>query len=241
MIRNNNPVFKKMVDLEYDYSDGVATYKGVMAKTFIYLGCTLLGAILGFVLMAYFPTIFTVGLTFSGLFTFIFGIVAMSAPRHSKVCGILYCISEGSLLGFLSLVYESVVGGVVLATLVSTFSVLLVVCTLYMSGLVKVNNKFARFTLTFVVSVMVSQLILFLLSVFTGLQFNFTINLVSSLIMIFIACLYLLMDLQQIVNVVESGLPKQYEWFASFGLVFTILWLYAEILPIIAQVLDNRN
>ena len=239
MLKNNNPVFKKIRNADYAYSDSVATYKGVMLKTFIYLGMTVIGAISGLLLLGYNQTIFSIGLSLSGILTFVFGHIGMSSPKNSKVFGLLYCFVEGALIGFISMLFESLVSGVILATLVATFSVVLVVCTLYLSGIVKVNNKFAKFTLAFAISVIVSQLILFVFSLFMNVQFNFGLNLLASVIMIFLACLYLLMDLQQIVNIVESGMPKEYEWFASFGLVFTILWLYVEILPLILELFDN--
>lgn len=242
MLRSNNPVFRKAMrteNFETDYA--VATYKGVTVKTVIYLVCTLIGAVGGVLLAGINETLFVTMLSVSGIFTFIFALTAMISPKLSKVCGIMYCLAEGMLVGVISTIYESVAGGVILATLISTFTVLLVISTLFMSGIIKVNSKFMKFLLTIVISVILSQLILFVFSLVSGVQFGFGLNFGVSLVMIFVASLYLLMDMQQVVNIVEGGFPKQYEWYVAFGLVFTLIWIYLELLPLVFRLIGRDS
>lgn len=240
MIRNNNPVFRRAQKADVYYSDSVATYKGVLAKTLIYLAVTVLGAFIGLAIFGAYPDAFIIGISISGIFTLIFSLIAMISPRCSKVFGMLYCLFEGAFLGFISMLFESVVSGVIVATLVATVTVILVICTLFLSGLIKVNSKFVKFLLTFAISVIVTQFVIMLVTSLLGLEVNSTYNLIASVITVFLACLFLLWDLQEIVDIVENGYPKEFEWFASFGLVFTILWLYLELLPIVFELLSDR-
>ena len=74
-----------------------------------------------------------------------------------------------------------------------------------------------------------------------GYEMNLGLNLLVSAISIFIASLYLFFDLENIRQVVQGQYPKQYEWYAAFGLSFTLIWLYVEILRIAIVILSKAN
>ena len=242
MLKSSNPIFKKALENEFENADyEVATYSGVTKKVLLYLGITVLGAFGGLMLLGYNPEAFTIMIALSGIFTFIFAVMGMISPKLSKVCGSLYCFFEGALIGFISALYEEVVGGVILATLISTFTVVLVSSTLFLTGIVKVNGKFKKVLLTFSISVILSMTFLYLFSLFGNYEFNFGINLIASLIMVFIASLYIMLDMENIVQICEGKFPKIYEWYAAFGLVYTILWIYIEILPVIVSIFADNN
>ncbi|HBP25771.1 MAG TPA: hypothetical protein DD618_02330, partial [Acholeplasmatales bacterium] len=131
--------------------------------------------------------------------------------------------------------------GVVLTTLMSTIVVLIVVATLFLTRLIVVDNRFIRFLLIFAISILVSQILMWILSRGLGVQYDFWTSLLTSGIMVFLGTLYLLFDFENIRRIVEKGAPKTMEWYASFGLVFTVVWLYMEILPIIARIFFNRD
>lgn len=242
-IRSNNPVFRRALNAEYAYEGASATYAGVTGKVIFYIAMIVLGAFGGLVLAQANEALFLQLLVVSIFTTFIFGLIALVSVRLAKVMGTLYCLAQGMIVGVVSLAFESVAPGAVMVAILSTIVVLMVVATLFLTNIVKVNGRFMRFLTTFSISVLVSLLFIWILNatLYRGTEFNFGINAVISAIMIFLATLYLLFDLEQIRQVVEGGAPKSFEWYVAFGLVFTIVWLYMEILPIIARILARDN
>ena len=242
-MRNQNLVYKKLFNTTFDETASyeAASYSGIAKKTFLYLGMVVLGAFLGIALgmvnaSAYLGLIIT-----SSFLTFFFSIVAMTSPRLSKVFGILYCLFEGVSVGFVSMVYSAVAGGAVLVALLSTLSVFAIVTTLFVTNIVKVNSKFIRFLVTFSISFIVSMAIFMLIMAVSGQKYSISLCWGISAITVFLASLYLLMDLDNIRVVVEGGYPKEMEWYAAFGLAFTLVWLYIEILRIVAVIFADRN
>jgi len=56
-----------------------------------------------------------------------------------------------------------------------------------------------------------------------------------------IAALFLISDFTVIDNCVKEGYPKEYEWSAAFGLVFTVIWIYLKILDILIRLTGKDN
>ena len=242
-MRSSNLVFRRLRNMDFDdASYEVATYSGVAKKTFIYMLVTILSAFGGIFLGKYVSSTLYLSLIIaSALTTFIFGILSLWIPKASKICGIIYCAGEGILVGFISMAYASVSQGIVPAALLSTFMVFGVVVTLFVTNIVKVTNKFRRFALTFAISFVISYLIIYLLLWLTGSEFSTPITLLVCLGSTFLASIFILLDLDAVRMIVESGAPKQYEWYAAFGLAYTLIWLYNEILRLAAIIFGRRN
>lgn len=246
-MRSHNPILRRVSNEESGiYGEAaVATYQGVAAKTFWFLGLVVFGAIFGILLAFSNPDTVSLLLPIAAIVAFIAAIVSFLSPRSTKIAGSIYALAQGYVVGLISFAFEAMVSGVVLVTLISTFTVLLVVATLFLTNIVRVTSTFIRFLYTFAISVLLSMFIIFILSLFIpniGVAMSQPAIMIGvSLIMVFLATLYLFFDLEVIRQVVEGGYPKHAEWYASFGLVFTIVWLYLELLPLIARFLNSRN
>lgn len=242
-LRSNNPVFKRVQNSDYVMDTDVATYRGVASKVGFYILMVVLGAVGGLVLSTVAPDAFIVLVTVSAFTTFIFGLIALMSPRLAKVMGTLYSLLQGVLVGVISMAFNDAIPGTVFVAIASTIVVLVVIATLFLTNIVKVNGKFMRFLTTFSISVLIGLLFVWLLSItiYRNVEFNLGFNLIVSIIMIFLATLYLLFDFENIRQVVEGGAPKNLEWYVAFGLVFTIVWLYMEILPLVARLLARRD
>ena len=233
--RSGNPVFKKVLNngdsfAGVDYE--VASYKGIGLKILYYVAITFIAAILGIFILTMAPVVAIPFTTVGGILTFIFAFVAILMPSASKIFGTLYCIFEGIFIGMISFVFEELIPGVVLTALLGTLSVVLVISVMYMTGIVKVGSKFRKFLLMFALSFLLCNLFVLILSIFPNFRDilkSYWIVLITSVASTLLASLYLLFDMQSIREIVESGQPKTMEWYAAFGMSYTILWLYIEI------------
>lgn len=239
--RSHNPVYRRALNEteSLDKTYEASTYAGVARKALFYIALVLVGAFGGLALIN--KEIFVTMLIISLFTTTIFALFAFLIPSAAKVFGSLYCLAEGLLVGVVSLAFKAVAPGVVLAALLSTVVVLTLVVTLFLTGTVKVTSKFIRFLMIFALSILVTMLLLWIISLFIQIEFDFRIMAVVSGIMIFLCTLYLFFDLEMIRRVVEGGAPKFFEWYVAFGLVFTLVWLYMEILPLLARLMMRRD
>ncbi len=235
--RSSNLVFKKLFGIDKELSYEVCTYKGIALKTLYFLLMTVVGAAIGIGMLFVAPEVLVVMLALSGILTLVFSIVGLCFPKQSKVFGTLYCLVEGMLVGLLSAICMELAGGSVSIALLSTIAVFAVVTFLFTGNIIKVNNKFMKFLTIFAISFILGTIIMGIFSIFFTI--NFGITLLINGIVIFLASLYLFFDLENIRQVVEGEYPKVYEWYASFGLAFTLIWLYVEILRLVISIADR--
>ena len=218
-----------------------ATYKGIALKTIFYLFLTVASAIGGLLFGSVYPEAYIIMIVVAAFSTFILSLISMLSIRACKVTGSLYCIAEGLLLGIVSYAVSIYVEGAVSVALLSTILVFAVVTLLYVSNIVKVNNKFMKFLSIFAISFILFMIVYSIYSYVTGSFASFGLSVAISLISIFLATLYLFFDLEKIRQIVEGGYDKSLEWNAAFGLSFTLIWLYVEILRLVLIVADRRR
>ncbi len=243
MIRSANPVFKKVRNQDSLSMDSrQATFAGVGLKTLYYIFVTIAGAFLGLFLVANFPEVYITCLIVSIFLGVISAIIAMSKANLSLIFGTLYCAFEGMFLGTISMLFEAIIPGIIVTVITSTLAVVLICAVLFLTGLVKVNNKFYKFLMLLSIGFCVSMLFMWILSLCGFvLMDSFGIYILVSIASVFIASLYLLSDMEQAYQLVKNGGAKEFEWMVSFGLAYTILWLYVELLRIVFVLLNNRN
>jgi uncharacterized YccA/Bax inhibitor family protein len=174
--------------------------------------------------------------------------VGIFARKTIPVTGSLYAASQGYVISFL--VFKVLKGFEYLGleALLLTVAVVAVMSWLYTSGKVRVNGKFRTVLLSLVIGSVVFGAITFIGSLipFTrpfvqGIFANPALAIGLDVFGILLASLFLLSDFSVIDTCVKEGYPKEYEWSAAFGLVFTVLWLYLRILELIIRLTGNSK
>ena len=237
----NNIAFRRILkEQSGEVVDG-ATYKGIALKTLFFLFLTVASAVGGLLFGSVYPEAYIVMIVVAALSTFVLSIISMLSVRACKITGSLYCIAEGLLLGIVSYAVSIVLEGAVSVALLATILVFAVVTLLYVTNIVKVDNKFMKFLSIFAISFILFMLFYSIYCWVTGSFASFGLSVLISILSIFLATLYLFFDLEKIRQIVEGGYDKSLEWNAAFGLSFTLIWLYVEILRLVIIIADRRR
>ena len=254
MRSSTNPVFNKVNNLSQSVDEVAreneggrivienATYLGLGLKILYFLGITIASGFGGILLMAYFPQAFIAFLMVSVFTGFISAIVAMNSFKLAFFFGTLYCIGEGMFLGVISMIANEFIPGIVFAVVAATLSVVVVCGLLFATRIVKVTRTFNRFLITFMFGFLISLLMIMVLS---WLGFinpdNIWLSLGVSAISLIIASFVLISDMERAKQLVDAGGPKQAEWMLAFGISYTVLWIYIELLRLAIIIFGNRN
>jgi uncharacterized YccA/Bax inhibitor family protein len=154
-----------------------------------------------------------------------------------------YALVEGVFVGGISYVYAQAFGGgivpqAILGTLVAFGTML----ALYKTGVVRNSPRFTRVLMIAGIGYLVFGLINLAFAVFSGSSvYNVGgLGILISAAGVVFASLFLVLDFDSIEQGIRNGLPQQYAWTAAFGLVVTLVWLYLEILRLLAILQNNR-
>jgi uncharacterized YccA/Bax inhibitor family protein len=164
-------------------------------------------------------------------------------PQWAPTLAPVYAGLQGLFLGMMSLLFESFYNGIVIHAILLTTAVALLMFTLYRTQVIKVTQKFRTVIIIATLSIMLVYVVSFAMSFFTTKTFAIhqsgTIGILFSLFVVTIAALFLLLDFDLIERAEREGMPKYMEWLGAFALMVTIVWLYIEILKLLAKLRDN--
>ncbi len=243
--RGENPVYKNG-NYEQAYSDvDSATYGGVVTKTAILLGIIAVTAM-------YFASTLTINsiganvivpIIVSPIVAIIAVIMTHRMPHIAFATSIVYGICEGIFLGFISAIYSFAFGdSIVQIALVGTFGVLAGMLFLYSTGLIRVGNFFRRLMMSALIGLIFVSIVMVILNLTNviSLAGNYELYLGIAVFSTILSSLFLLVDFDRITNYVEANAPKESEWSLALGLVVTIVWIYVELLRLVA-IITSRD
>ncbi|HXQ29952.1 MAG TPA: Bax inhibitor-1/YccA family protein, partial [Gemmatimonadales bacterium] len=129
--------------------------------------------------------------------------------------------------------------GIVVQAVGLTFGTLLCMLVAYRTGLIRVTDKFRLGVVAATGAIALLYLVSFVLSFFhVSVPFVFgggTAGIVVSLVIVGVAALNLVLDFDFIEQAAKAGAPKYIEWYAAFGLMVTLVWLYLELLRLLGN------
>jgi len=232
--RSGNPVFGD----KFNQSQGFVgsermTLDGTVNKTGILLGLCFIGAIISWNIPNPF---FIVG---GALVGFGLAIYTSFVPRNAGITAPIYAFVEGLFLGGVSLMFEVQYPGIAIQAIGLTFGTLASLLFFYKSGLIKPTENFRLMIFSATFGIMILYLVSIVMSFFgSGIGFihsNGIFGIGFSLFVVSIAALNLVLDFDFIEQGSENNQPKFMEWYGAFSLMVTLIWLYLEILRLLAK------
>ncbi len=217
---------------------GRLTYDDVIVKTGGLLALlVVVAAATWFVAPGLWPIGMIVGL--------VLGLVNAFKKSPSPALIVAYTVAQGVFLGGISLAFQNMtfdgtsVQPIVLQAVLGTMATFGAALFLFKSGRVRVTPKFTRWLLISMVGYLAFSLLNFVLSFFMasegfGPLRNGPVGILVGLFAVGLAAASLIMDFDAIKRGVEQGVPAKFAWTAAFGLIVTLVWLYLEILRLLA-------
>jgi uncharacterized YccA/Bax inhibitor family protein len=159
------------------------------------------------------------------------------SPKSVRWVAPVFAVVYGLSLGGISAVLEARYPGIPMMAFVATFGVLGTMLVVYRTGLVKVTDRFKMIVSSLVGALMLIALVSWFTSMFFGfslLHHGGTLGIVVSGGIVVLFSMYLLVQFQQVKEMVAMRSPKWVEWHAAFGIMLALVWIYMEILNILA-------
>ena len=171
-------------------------------------------------------------------------LVATFSPRRSKIAAPVYAIAEGVVVGAISRAFETAYNGIVLQAVGATLGVFVVVLLMYRSGVITVNDRFKRVVFGAMGGLMLFYLVSMVMGLF-GAMPSFINNgsalgILFSLFVAGLAAANLAIDFNTIETASRNRMPAYMEWYCALGVTVTLVWLYLEILRLLAKLQDRR-
>lgn len=241
MMRSGNPALRADTFRGVRAGTGEAmTIQGTVNKSFILLFLLVLSANLTWANPASFmPFIFPLA-----IIGFIVAMVTVFKKELAPITAPIYAVLEGLLLGGISAIFEKSYPGIVIQAVGLTFGVLFSLLVAYKSRLIRATENFKLGVVAATGGICLLYIINIVMGFF-GRSIGFIhqsgpIGIGFSIFVVIIASLNLVLDFDFIEQGSEAGAPKYMEWYGAFGLLVTLIWLYLEILRLLAKLNSRR-
>lgn len=184
------------------------------------------------------------GLAIGAIFVgFVLAIVLAFKPMLAKFLAPIYAIAQGYFVGAISRAYETQWDGIVVQAAGATLGVFAVMLFLYRTRILKVTDRMRRIVIGATLGVAVFYGISLLINLFGGdvsfLSSTSGFSIAFSFFVAGLAAFNLALDFDFVERGAAAGMPKQVEWYAAFGILVTVVWLYLEILRLLAKMRER--
>jgi uncharacterized YccA/Bax inhibitor family protein len=248
-MRTANPALNSKTFQEYSSRTGtldLMTIQGTVNKTAFLLCCLLLSA--GWTWNMFYssgnPAAVMPWMMGGAIGGFVVALITVFKKTAAPVTAPIYALLEGLFIGGISSIFEAQYPGIVIQAVGLTFGTLFVLLFAYKSGLIKATENFKLGVVAATGSIALIYFASIILGFF-GIRIPFIhdsgpLGILFSLVVVVIAALNLVLDFDFIEHGAEGGAPKFMEWYAAFGLIVTLVWLYIEILRLLAKLRSRR-
>ncbi|HVZ80867.1 MAG TPA: Bax inhibitor-1/YccA family protein [bacterium] len=173
------------------------------------------------------------------ILSFILGLVIIFVKTTAPYLSPLYALAEGCLLGAISAFYEMQFHGIVFQAVALTFGTMATLLFLYRARIVRATENFKLGVLAATGGIAIYYLVDMVMGFFGRsaplIDSATPMGIGFSVVVVIVAALNLVLDFDFIERGVEARAPKYMEWYAAFGLLVTLVWLYLEILRLLSK------
>lgn len=246
MFKSSNPILSKIdnnEDVQVLQSQPM-TVTGTINKTFILLLIASISAaaLVYQAALGYADKVMSI-MTIALIVGLVTGLTTSFVPKFAKFLSPIYAFAEGAVIAGLTLMAETQFPGIALQAISATFITFFVLLFLYRTGVIKATEKFRATILTAMIAILIVYLI-DIIGSFFGFSVPFLngsgpVSILASCIICVVAALNLILDFDFIEKGANNLLPKDFEWYASFGLLVTLVWMYIEILKLLSKLRSN--
>ncbi|MBQ7282100.1 MAG: Bax inhibitor-1/YccA family protein [Spirochaetales bacterium] len=261
-LMGTNPIIRKLSRIEETDSEHSCSYAGISIKLLYFMLMVLAGVLLNVIMgsrwggevvqIESITKVVTkneiIALVIAFLVMVVSPILATFIKITIPVTGALFCASTGFVISWAGSAFGKEYAQTIWLALIVTAIVVMVMGFLYFSGRVQVTKKFKTMLIVLILTSVFVSILGFILSLIPAtrgfvqsMMGNAVINIGASVLMVIIASLFLLVDFDTIKHSVDDELPKKYEWYAAFGLAFSVIWLFFKILELLAKLKGNKK
>ncbi|MGR6970862.1 Bax inhibitor-1/YccA family protein [Streptomyces cynarae] len=222
---------------------GRMTMDDVVMRSAMTLGTVAVGAILAWALLPVSSTSF--GLAFgSALVAFVLAMVQSFKRTPSPALILGYAAFEGVFLGVISEMYNAQWHGAPFQAVLGTMAVSGATLLVYKAGWIRVTARYARIGMAIAIAFVLTMAVNLLLVAFGvapdgGLRSMGPLGALVGVIAILLGAFFLTLDFKQIEDGIAYGAPREEAWLAAFGLTMTLVWIYVEMLRLVAIFSSN--
>jgi uncharacterized YccA/Bax inhibitor family protein len=245
-MRTGNPALGENSFIFPEKAADAMSLQGTVNKSFLLIAMTITSAAVGWKWAL--ADIDSAGaiMGISGLLGFVLAVVTIFSKKSAFVTAPLYALAEGLMLGGISGLVNQRFPGIAFQAIALTFGVFLCLLGAYKTGLIRATENFKLGVVAATGAYALYLLGSFVAHSLFGMQGvplihqNGLLGIGLSAFVVVLAALNLVLDFDFIEDGVNRGAPKYMEWYAAFGLLVTLVWLYIEILRLLAKLQSRR-
>ncbi|MEU4112485.1 Bax inhibitor-1/YccA family protein [Streptomyces sp. NPDC048208] len=222
---------------------GRMTMDDVVVRSAITLGTVVVGAVLAWALLPVSTTSYALAFG-SAIIAMVLGLVQSFKRKASPALILGYAVFEGVFLGVISEMFNSRWSGAPFQAVLGTMAVSAATLLVYKAGWIRVTARYARIGMAIAIAFVLAMVVNMLLVAFGvapdgGLRGMGPLGAIVGVIAILLGAFFLTLDFKQIEDGIAYGAPREESWLAAFGLTVSLVWIYLEMLRLVAIFSNN--
>ena len=222
------------------FGQPVMTVQGTVNKSFLLLVVMMVCALWPWMQVSAGNAQAVSGLMTLGLIGgFVLALIISFKPATAPYLAVPYAALEGVVLGALSAIFEQRYPGIAIQAIGGTFAVSLVMLVLYRARIIRVTDRLRAVVMGAMIGIVLLYVGAWILSFFhmvvPFINSGGPLGIAFSVLVIGVAAFMLTLDFDMIERGAAGGAPQYMEWYGAFGLMVTLVWMYVEMLRLMAK------